>query len=254
MKIQVLVAAMDQNDHSLPERMNLKCDAIIGNQCEKNSIEKFEWKGNRITYLNFSERGVGLNRNNALMRADADVCLFADDDMVYCDDYIETVEKAFHTHPDADVMVFNLIEDKITRYVIRRESRVGRLNYLRYGTARIAVRLNRIREEGIFFNLCFGGGTIHSHGEDSLFLTDCLCKGLKIYAVPCYIARLTDERASTWNEGYGEKYLKDQGCLYKAISKKWWKLLCLQDAVRRQKSYGMRWEKAFSIMVSDDKR
>ena len=83
MKIQVLVAAMNQTDHSLPEKMNIKCDAIIGNQCERNSIEKYIWNGHNIEYLNFAERGVGLNRNNALMRASGDICLFADDDMVY---------------------------------------------------------------------------------------------------------------------------------------------------------------------------
>ena len=65
MTIQVLVAAMNQDDHSLPQKMNLKCDAIIGNQCNRNSIEESEWKGNKIKYLNFNERGVGLNRNNA---------------------------------------------------------------------------------------------------------------------------------------------------------------------------------------------
>lgn len=254
MKIQVLVASMNQEDHSLPQRMNLKCDAIIGNQCDRNSVEEFEWEGNRIKYLNFAERGVGLNRNNALMRADADICLFADDDMVYCDNYTEIVEKAFQLHPDADIIVFNLIEKKITRYVIKREEKIGYLNYLRYGTARIAVRLNRIKEEGIFFNLCFGGGTKYSHGEDTLFLTDCLRSRMKIYAVPKYIAKLTEERVSTWNTGYDKKYLKDQGRLFRAITKRWWKLLCLQDAVRRRKSYRMKWWKAYSIMISHDKR
>ena len=51
---------------------------------------------------------------------------------------------------------------------------------------------------GIYFNQCFGGGTEYSHGEDNLFLTDCLRKGLKIYAYPEYIAKLTEERKSTW--------------------------------------------------------
>ena len=41
MKIQVLVAAMHQTDHSLPEKMKIQCDAIIGNQCDHNSIERY---------------------------------------------------------------------------------------------------------------------------------------------------------------------------------------------------------------------
>lgn len=252
MKIQVLVAAMNQTDHSLPEKMNLQSDAIIGNQCDRNSIEEFEWNGYLIKYLNFAERGVGLNRNNALMRATGDVCLFADDDMIYVDNYEEIVKEAFIKHPDADVIAFNIKEKVITRYIIKHEEKVGYLNYLRYGTARIAVRLKSIKNAGIFFNQCFGGGTEHSHGEDNLFLTDCLRNRLKFYAVPEFIAELTEERQSTWNTGYGEKYLRDQGALFKAISRRWWKLLCLQDAIRRANSYGVSVAQSYKYMVGKE--
>ena len=201
MRIQVLVAAMNQNDHSLINKMNIKTDAIVGNQCGFNFVEIFKIGDQKIQYLNFAERGVGLNRNNTLMRADADICLFADDDMVYENNYREIIEKAFQSHPDADVIVFNLKEPVITRKVITKESKVGYLNYLRYGTARVAIRLDSIRKHGIYFNQCFGGGTEHSHGEDNIFLNACLKNKLKIYAVPEYIATLTEERESSWSTG-----------------------------------------------------
>lgn len=67
MKIQVLAAAMNQSDHSLIEKMNIRTDAIIGNQCDRNSVEEFQVNGHNIKYLNFNERGVGLNRNNSLI-------------------------------------------------------------------------------------------------------------------------------------------------------------------------------------------
>ena len=90
MQIQVLVAAMNQKmqDYSLLDKMNIHSDVIVGNQCNYNSIEAFEYNGYRAIYLNFKERGVGLNRNNALMRATGDICLFADDDIsIYPKDY-----------------------------------------------------------------------------------------------------------------------------------------------------------------------
>ena len=253
MKIQVLVAAMHQTDHSLYEKMHLKTDAIIANQCDRNSVETFETDGRKVTYLNFSERGVGLNRNNALMRADADVCLFADDDMVYVDGYEAIIEKAFLDNPDADVLVFNLKEPEVSRYVIPKKTRVGYLNYLRYGTARVAVRLQSVKRCGIYFNQCFGGGTEHRHGEDNLFLTACLKNKLRVYALPDYIAELTEERASSWNTGYDEKYLKDQGALYRAVSRKWWRLLCLQDAVRHRGIYGIGFCSAYRLMAEGAK-
>ena len=250
MRVQVLVAAMNQKDHSLLGKMNIQTDVIVGNQCDRNEIENFCRNGCKVQYLNFAERGVGLNRNNALMRADGDFCLFADDDMVYVDGYGEIVEKAFKDNPEADVIIFNLIEPVPTRYIIPRTMQIGYLNYLRYGTARIAIKLDSVKKNGIFFNQCFGGGTLYSHGEDNLFLNACLKNGLKIVAVPEFIAQLTEERESSWNNGYDLKYIKDQGHLYYALSRRYWKLLCLQDAIRRgRKHYNMSWYKAYSIMI-----
>lgn len=249
MKIQVLVATMNQKDYTLLTKMNIKSDAIIGNQCDINSIEEFNWKNYKIKYLNFAERGVGLNRNNALMRASGEYCLFADDDMIYEDDYVEKVENIFRDLKDADVVIFNLKEKNPTRFIIKKITKVNYFNYLRYGTARIAVKLESIRENGIFFNQCFGGGAKYCHGEDNLFLTDCLKKGLKIYAVPEYIAALTEERKSSWNNGYDKKYLKDQGVLYRQISKRWWYFLCLQDAFRHASEYNLSIYSAYKIML-----
>ena len=249
MRIQILIAAMNQNDHSLLEKMNIQSDAIVGNQCDFNLVEEFFWKNWQITYLNFAERGVGLNRNNALMRATGDICLFADDDMVYVDNYVEIIAKAFQDNPKADIIIFNLYEKNSKRKQIKKKQRVMWFNYLRFGTARIAFRLQPIKQNGIYFNQCFGGGTEHCHGEDNLFLTECLRKKMKIIALPIVIARLTDDRQSTWNMGYGDKYLADQGCLYRQISRKWWKLLCLQDAIRHRKLYGLSIIGAYNKMI-----
>ena len=86
MTIEVLVATMNQEDDcSLHIDMNIQSDAIIGNQCGRNEIKELEYNGHRIKYLSFAEKGVGLNRNNALMRSTADICVLADDDQIFVD-------------------------------------------------------------------------------------------------------------------------------------------------------------------------
>lgn len=250
MKIQVLVATMHQTDHSLLEKMNIQTDAIVGNQCDRNEIEEFEWNGHKIQYLSFAERGLSQNRNNALIRADADVCLLADDDMVYDNNYAQTVEEAFNNHPDADVIIFNIKEPVIQRYVIQKTMKVNYLNYLRYGSVRIAFKLQSVREHAITFNQCFGTGTPRGFGEDNLFLTACLNNKLRIYAIPQSIASLTEERDSTWFKGYDEKYFKNKGLLFKRISRRWYRLLCLQDAIRHHRKYGMSWSNVYKLMVN----
>ena len=108
-KVQVLVATMNQEDHSILEKMNIDSDVIVCNQCNQDKVEKFKYNGYDVAFYSFAERGVGLNRNNALMRATGDICLFADDDMVYVDDYVTKVTEAFAKYSDADVIIFNLI-------------------------------------------------------------------------------------------------------------------------------------------------
>lgn len=210
--IEVLVATTNQKDHTLLSKMNIQTDAIVANQCDRNVIENFVWKDCKIRYLNFCEKGVGLNRNNALMRATADYCVFADDDMVFYDNYSEIVSNTFASNEKADILIFNIDEVGATkRRKNKKIKKIGIFNYFNYGAARIAVRRKDVQYKGINFNLNFGGGTKHSSGEDTLFLRDCLRSGLKIFAIPISIAKLEESRESTWFNGYNEKYFYDAG-------------------------------------------
>lgn len=212
MKIEVLVSTMNQQDTALIEKMKLETDAVIINQTDKHEFKEITLNENKIRFYSFNERGVGLSRNSALMRSDADICILADDDMVFCNGYEQVVKDAFNENTNADLIIFNLIEEnKSQNRENTTSTKINIFNYMNYGAARIAFRRKSITYNGITFNLNFGGGTTHSSGEDTLFLSDCLKKGLKIVAVPQSIAKLNDERESTWFKGYNEKYFFDKG-------------------------------------------
>lgn len=215
--LEVLVAAVQENDITLAERMNLSTEAVICNQCQEVSYREFERKGRLIRTLAFNERGVGRNRNNALMRADAEYVLFADEDIVYDDDYEEKILQAFSEHPQADLLLFNVkaVESRRT-YENRKVKRVRWYNYGRYPTYAVAARLPSIRRANVWFSLLFGGGAPYSNGEDSLFLHDCLKKGLKLWSVPVQIGHevARENEESTWFHGYNEKFFYDRGVLY----------------------------------------
>lgn len=251
MKLEVLVSSMHQRDHSLLDKMNINSNAIIINQCDKNKLEKFTYRGNQIKLFSFAERGVGLSRNNALMRATGDICLFADDDVIYEDGYEQMVLKAFVDNPKADVIIFNLqrLNDKRQSHKIIRKKRVRIYNALRYGTVRIAVKTQRIHEKNIYFSLLFGGGAQYSAGEDTLFLCDCFHKGLKIYTSPEQIG-VVEQKESTWFAGYNEKFFVDKGVLFHYISKRLARLLCIQFVIRKYKQFSeeMHWSKALRLM------
>lgn len=239
MRIQVLVASMHQTDHSLLEKMNIQTDAIVGNQCDRNEIEDFEWNGHKIKYLNFAERGVGLNRNNSLMRADADVCLFADDDVIYYDDYAEKIENAFSNQPDADVIVFNFKTSRDgsePRDVVTKYRRVGKRGVTSYPTPLIAFKTDSIKRKNIVFHRMFGGGAEFSCGEDTIFLQDCVKKGLRIYTCPVTLGTI-DHGISTWFNGFTDKFFVDKGVLYRCAFGKMAKAYAAYHVIKHRRLY-----------------
>lgn len=238
MKVQVLVAAVNQEDHSLPERMHIQSDAIIANQCGRTGSETFLWRGHTITYLHFAEKGVGLNRNNALLRAAGDLLLFADQDEVLAEGYPALVREAFEKAPKSAGIIFNidLLGDKAGHRQNASMSPLHVYNAFNYGTVRLAVRRREVVRENLTFHICFGGGTLYSCGEDTLFIGDMLKKGLKLYTCPAVIAAV-DNRQSGWFQGYTLKYMYDKGALFAALSPHFGGLLCLQDALRHRDLY-----------------
>ena len=241
MNIQVLIATMNKRDSSILDTMNIQTDAIVGNQCDKNEIMEFTYREHRVKWLSFNERGVGLNRNNMLMRASGDIVMFADDDMIFIDNYEEIVETAYEKLPHADIIIFDLQYPNRPRKPITKIERLTARKCMRFGAARISAKLNSLRIKGISFNLCFGGGAQFGSGEDSLFLMDCIQKGLKIYSYPIVIAKLI-ERQSTWFKGYDDKYFFDKGVLfsllYPRLCKTYAQVHCLKQ-YKQYKEYGL---------------
>lgn len=250
LKIQILVAAMNQKDYTLLEKMQICSDVIVGNQSDKNLIEEFKYNGKNVQYLSFAEKGVGLNRNNTLIRADADISIIADDDMVFLDNYESKVMKVYEQNPTADVIIFNLA-DSDAYYTVTKKKTIRYFNMYRIGAPRITFKTKKVQQLGISFSLHFGGGTSHSAGEDTLFLVLCKKAGLKIIAVPESIAYLKEERESTWFRGYTDKYFVDKGLLFSLISKRFSNFLCLQDAVRHRRLYAENgsWLKNYQLML-----
>jgi glycosyltransferase involved in cell wall biosynthesis len=256
MNLQVLVATMNQTDRSLVETMNIDSEAIIANQCEQVGLEEFDYRNHKVKVYSFNDRGIGMNRSNALIRANADLCILADDDIVYYDNYNELIIKSFEEHKDADVILFNFDEAVSKRFVISKKMKIGYFNYMRFGAVRIAFRRRSVVKHGINFNILFGGGTEFSGGEDTLFLKSCLDHKLKIIALPITLGKLEETRPSTWFDGYTENYFINRGALFAALSPRFAKLLCIQFILRRFKSFDSKLtpNKAFQLMVEGIRR
>ena len=217
MRVQVLASVMGQNPEEIAERMQLDSDAVIVNQCDRLDYRELEYRGHLLRFYSFPERGVGRSRNEAIMRADGDICLFSDQDIVYQPGYAEAIAEEFERNPHADMILFNItIEESRRTYHITERRRVHWFNCGRYGAVSFAVRRDSLLASGVTFSLLFGGGAKYSNGEDSLFLKDFMKKGYKVYTAPVTIGR-EEEGDSTWFDGYNEKFFYDRGVLYRYL-------------------------------------
>lgn len=214
MKVQVLVATVNEDVNIMAEKMHLETEAVIVNQCDSFGYCEYRHKEKLIRCFSMAERGVGLNRNTALMRADGDICLFSDEDIVFYPGYEEKILTAFKENPDADLITFNFkVDPSRETYYNKEKRRIRWYNYGRYPTYAAAAKVESLRRANVSFSLLFGGGARYSNGEDSLFFHDCLKKGLHLYA---HTELLGEEvyRESTWFKGYNNKFFIDRGVLY----------------------------------------
>ncbi len=253
-KLQVLLSCMhEKSPETIYRRMNLQSDSIIVNQCDDFGYQSKKIKGKQCLFISCPERGVGLSRNTALMRSDAEIAVFADDDEVFVDGYEQKIIGEFDKHPEADAIVFNVENDDKARPMYQNTNfkRLRFYNSLRYGTVRLAVRVDKIKQNNINFSLLFGGGAKYSNGEDSIFITDILKSGLKLYASPIKIADL-EAGDSTWFKGYNKKFFVDRGVLFRRLSRFLAPVLILRFAIKERAKYQdqMSFKQALSYMLS----
>lgn len=216
MKLEHLVSAVKKDPKLLIKQMNLQADAVIINQTDFEGQESLQTEYGQISCYHKMERGVGKSRNCAMeyRNKTGDICLFSDEDIVYTDGYADAIIEEFKAHPEADMLLFNVkvCEERRT-YWNTDYHRVRWYNYGRYPAYSIAVRNQALEKFSVKYSELFGGGAPYSAGEDSVFLHDCLAKGMKIYASTVCIGR-EEERPSTWFFGYTEKFFFDRGVLY----------------------------------------
>lgn len=246
-RLQVLVATMHQQDMALAQRMNITCDALIANQADRNEVCDV----GAIRMITTDTRGVGLNRNIALLAATADILLFADDDMIFYDGMPDGVLQAFQQQPDADVLIFGLDITRNGEITERRRMRNKRMRVwssMRFGTCRMAVKRAALLRENIVFNQNFGGGCPFSSGEDSLFLKACFDKGLKVYGSEHVLGACAKD-SSTWFRGYNEKYFYDKGVLMRYLFPRIPFLMALYFAVFFKRDTQISCSKRIKLML-----
>lgn len=241
MKLQVLVTTMHANDLSLYKKMNLKCDAIIANQCDENNYIEEIIEGNNAKLISTKTRGLSRNRNIALsyVSQDSDLLLFSDDDLVFDNDYVDLIINEFEKHPEADAIKFNIHDISKTRKIsmkrIEKYEKCTRRNMSSSGVCGVVIKQSVIKKHNLHFHENFGTGTENYCGEDTIFLQTLINKKVKFYRSPVDIAGI-DQTESTWFKGYEEKFFIVAGKVFATIYPRIARLLAVRSSIKFSKN------------------
>lgn len=242
MTIEVLISTMNIENNieykKLINKMKIKSNSITINQCPnmQKLIDDNLSGPNKL--MSFKDKGLSKSRNLAIKNASSDICVLADDDVDYYENYEKIINDAYKKYPDADIIAFYVNSlNKDRPITAQKEGRIHFLKSLKISSIQITFKRNSIKEANISFDEHFGAGSgIFMSGEENIFLTDCLKKNLKIYYVNKTIANVSNED-STWFKGFTEEYFETIGACYYRMSKFLHHILYAQYAIRKYKYY-----------------
>lgn len=212
MKLEILMATMfRKNIEELElDKKNITSDLLIINQTNDNK----QFFDDSIRMLNFKERGSSKSRNRAIENAKGDICLIADDDVIYKKNYEKIVLNAFKENPEADVITFQIETPNgkpFKKKYLQNERWHNQMTILKCASIEIAFRRESIIKNKIFLDDEFGLGSRYRVHDEIIFLMDCLKKGLRIKYIPIPIVIHPEESSGT---DYNEHLIISKGAAF----------------------------------------
>ena len=238
MKIDVLISTMniytEEENHELINKMNVRTSSITISQVEKKENKEISNSKNKL-FL-YKEKGLSKSRNRAINKSEADICVIADDDIEYVDNYEEIIKQAYEKNIDADAIIFKIDdrnEERKTSPI--RKNRINIIDTMRVSSNQITFKRNSILKK-IKFDEEFGSGSKYFFGEDAIMIRDAIKEKLKVIYVDELIC-IKPKNESSWFKGYNKEYFISKGAIFYRISSTLCFLLILQFAIRKRKKY-----------------
>ncbi|MDT8415048.1 MAG: glycosyltransferase family A protein [Flavobacteriaceae bacterium] len=185
LSLEILIATMNRTNLDFLQPM-FQFNPIEGftvlivNQTTPDKL-LLEGKKN-VRVVNRFQIGLCKSRNVALRESKADICLIADDDVIYEPGLKWKILKAYERYPNADFISFQAKTksgDWFQNYPnpgMHNAKSLKKINS-------IVMSLSRKKyiEDQLFFNTYFGLNGLFKGAEEYVFLHDALVKGFKLY-------------------------------------------------------------------------
>lgn len=240
-RVQVLMSTMNiKNETEYKKLLNknkIQSPIITVNQVQNNKDIFHIENGDKKLY-SYKESGASKSRNKLLEKAQEGICVFADDDVEYVPNYEKIILEEYNKNKNADMIIFLAENQNPQREKVKKigNKKINRLDSMKVRTYEITFKTDVLKKCNIKFDNNFGPGGIFSKGEETIFISDLLKKGIKIYSTNKKIVSVRDEKSS-WFTGFNKKYLYDQGAIFYRIEPKFYFLLILQYVIRKHSLY-----------------
>lgn len=187
--LDILISTINERIHNVPAVLLPPCNGVRyvvcwqqdGYICETpQSLVR-----NDVTVVTLSGRGTSRNRNYAIKHSTADICLIADDDIVYNNDSFRTIITTFEANPTLDVATFqsdSIYEKKCFPNFSFNLAAPAKNYYV--SAIEIAFRRSSVTPYVLFNELTGPGAPVLQAAEDSFFVLEAVIRGLNCQFFP----------------------------------------------------------------------
>lgn len=189
--LEILIATKNRNNldflaFMFPFEHFSKFNILIINQSNSTIlISDFE----NVRVINVNEKGLSKSRNLAIENASKKICLIADDDVVYFQNFEKQIIAAFNQNTEASIITFNhqregLDAPQNSSQITFNHSYKSIWNVC---SIEIAFQVKDIKENTICFDENFGLGSYFKTAEEYLFLMAAINQRLRTLFYPFVI-------------------------------------------------------------------
>lgn len=139
-----------------------------------------------IKIVTSRQKGLSNNRNHAIEKASGDICLIADDDLIYTHDQLKAIIHTFENNPNIDFALFKYSGGDLKSYPsyefdLKKEPKGYYITSFEIAFRRTSV------DSSLRFDSRLGVGTSMPAGEEAIFIYQALKKGLNCRFFPITI-------------------------------------------------------------------
>ena len=152
---------------------------VTNGKCYSSNVDRIKAEYDvRYVFLNIP--GLSISRNLAVDESICDYIWIMDDDVEIFEDSKYRIDELIQKYPSVDAFILNHSTDKTQRFCSKKIRNLNYLSAASVSSIDILLKRSSIVENDIRFDERFGLGTELPSGEEYIFITDMLKKGLTI--------------------------------------------------------------------------